>query len=237
VAVVDEGGRDGAVDALVVEEGDRDVVRVEVRAGHVGARVVRRPAGPELRRARRVEHVGVPQDERAAPTVPGSALLAQAVHRVADGAAPAHRPGVVERGVGPPASLLVLRGLDDGRAVGTVDVEPERVEPQGDDEPGGADADDAVLALDGQVDRQRQRVDVDGEGRGLVEDPAAADLQAHDVVADDVDAQRFAVQVREHAVPGLLDVADPLEADEAVVSEHARSLLGARSRHAARHVR
>ena len=92
VAVVDERARHRARRVrVVVEERDRDVVRVELRARPVRARVAAGPAGGELRARVGVEHVGVPQREVAALAVVAAGLLAEPVDRVlraGSGAAP-----------------------------------------------------------------------------------------------------------------------------------------------------
>ena len=113
VAVVDEGRRHASPRVgLVVEERDRDVVGVELRAAV--ARGDPRAALPAVNSSvsNRAQHVGVPQGEVAALAVVAAGLLPQAEDRVLLAAATPERERVVERGVGPVAALGVLRGLD-----------------------------------------------------------------------------------------------------------------------------
>ncbi len=162
VAVVDEGRRDLPVGRVVMEERDRDVVRVEVDALAVTA---------ERRGRVRVEDVGVPEREAAAAPVVAPGLLAQAVDRVPGLVAAAHPERVVERAVG-------LDRLDHRRAVGAADVERLEVDLQR----GGAQRRPVDLELRAAVVDDRER-------RRLVEHAAAADLEPHHVVADHVDPQ------------------------------------------------
>ena len=229
VGVVDEGARHGARRvALVVEERDRDVVGVVLGAHPVGPRVPLGKAGGDLAGGVGVQHVGVPEGEVAALAVLVAGLLPQAEDGVLVAARPAEREGVVQRGVGPVAALLVLRGLHHGAAIGAVHVQAQRVQPQRDHHGGGPDADDAVLPLDRELRDLRQRVDADGVGGCLVEDPSPADLDPDDVLADEVDPHQLAVRPPEQPGRGLLDVVDPLEPAVVVRLDHRTVLLSGR---------
>ena len=127
--------------ALVVEERDGQVVRVVLGARAVRARVGRVEAGGELQAEVRVEDVGVPVGEGAAAPVEPAGLLAQAEERVLLAAAAPEGEGVVQRRVRPRPARLVGGGLEDRRAVRPADVDPERVEPEGEHEPVRAEGD------------------------------------------------------------------------------------------------
>jgi hypothetical protein len=86
-----------------------------------------------------------------------------------------------------------------------VDVEAERLQPEGDDEGGSVQPDQAVAAFDLEFDLLGERLDAHRERRVLVEHAAAADLQAHDVVAHEVDAQLLTVQRGGQATIGRLN--------------------------------
>ena len=101
VGIVDEEARHrGLQVALVIEEGDGDVVGVEHRAARVGAGVVRAVFRPGLAEHVRVEHVGVPERVGAARAVEAPGFLAQPVEGVLPLAAAGEQELVVERGVG-----------------------------------------------------------------------------------------------------------------------------------------
>jgi hypothetical protein len=95
-----------------------------------------------------------------------------------------------------------------------VDVEAERVEPDADGHLGRGQPRVRVVALEREFDGPLERVVAHGEGGLLVEAPAPADLEAHDVVADELDSQLLAVEAGVQPAVGLLDVVDALEADE-----------------------
>ena len=57
----------------------------------------------------------------------------------------------------------------------------------------------SASVFDGERSGGGQRIDADGEGRRLVENAAAADLDPDQVVADDVDLELFTVQLGEQA--------------------------------------
>jgi hypothetical protein len=86
------------------------------------------------------------------------------------------------------ATVGVLRGLDDRAAVGTVNVQAERVQPQRHHERPGTQPDDAVGLIDGEAGALGQRVHADREGRRLFEHPATTYRDPDHVVANDVDA-------------------------------------------------
>jgi hypothetical protein len=74
-----------------------------------------------------------------------------------------------------------------------VDVDAERIQPERQDERGGAQPRGVVVRLEIEGDRTREWVDTDREGRRLIEAPGAADPQAQDVLAHDVDLEHLAV--------------------------------------------
>jgi hypothetical protein len=112
VAVVDErrGHLPGGV-ALVVEERDRHVVRVELGAGAVRAGIRLRSPGGELTGRVWVENVNVPQREVPTPPILVPRLLAETVDRVLGRAPPTQGERIVKGRVAPEVTVVV-GGLD-----------------------------------------------------------------------------------------------------------------------------
>ena len=131
----------------------------------IGARIVGGLPGGELGRCVRVEHVGIPQREVAALAVVAAGLLSQAVDGILLTASTAERECVVQRRVGPVATVDVLRGLHHRAAVGAMHVETERIEPQRHDHCRGSQPDRAIIPLRAELDMLRQRVHADRERR------------------------------------------------------------------------
>ncbi len=199
---------------MVVEERNRDVVWVELGAGAIGARILRPPACGELGRRDRVKDVQVPEREVAAPAIVAPGLLSEAVDGVFRAAAAADGERVVERRVAPVRAGGILRGLHDGAAIRAVDVQSERFQPQRHNERRAAQPNHALTALGLERDALRQGIDTYCERRLLVEDTAAADLHAHDVVAHEIHAQPLAMQCRDQPTVGFLNGTDALESDQ-----------------------
>ncbi len=226
VAVVDERSAHRTVGvSLVVEERDRDVVRIEVDARPLGSQVLRRIRGGELLGGHRIEDVGVPQGEVATSTILVAGLLAEAVDRVLRAASAAHRERVVQRRVRPVVACGVGGRLDDGRAIDAVDIESKRVEPHRDHHGRRAQPNRLGRLLDRELDGIGQRVDTHCVGRRFVERSSTADLDAHDVVGDHIDPQLLAVEPCEQAVLGLLHRIHALESDVVARVDHAQRVL------------
>ena len=205
----------------MVEERDADVERVELGRAPVAPRVVRRLPVGELPRLPRAEHVGVPQGEVAALAVVAAGLLAQPEDRVLLAARPAQREGVVQGGVRPVAALVVGGGLHYRSPVRPMHVDPERVQPQRDRAGAGADAHPVVVADHSEVRHLGQRIHAHRVRRGLVELPAAADLDPHHVIPDHVDPQPLPVQLGLHPGRRVVNGVDPFVADVVVGLDHA----------------